>query len=199
MSESFSINQTKPTRPDLPADFVQNPQLLEQLTEWQRTPLTLISAPADYGKTTWVSGWLETVDVPNVWITLDEHDDDMIRFLTHFLAAIRAIFPDALEDTLALINASELPSVPALANSLVSDLNQITADYVLVLDNYQSMEQMAVHDLLSALLLDSPPSMHLILCTRFDPPLDLTNLRAQNRIIEIRARELGLKQAEATE
>lgn len=199
MSESFPIDQSKLTRPAIPAEFVPRPQLMEQLAGWRQRSLTLISAPAGYGKTRLVSNWLETADFPNAWISLDEGDDDLIQFLTHFLAAIRAIYPDALETTLALLNASDQPPVQTLANSLLNGLGQITADYLLVLDNYHSIEQMAVHDLLSALLLTPPPSMHLLLCTRYDPPIDLTNLRAQNRMTEIRARELRLIQAEAPE
>ena len=76
------------------------------------------------------------MDLPNAWVSLDEHDDDLIQFLTYFLAAIRSIFPDALEDTLALANAPEPPPVQTLANSLINDLDQITAGYILVLDDY---------------------------------------------------------------
>ena len=89
--------------------------------------------------------------------------------------------------------------VQTLANSLINDLDEITADYVLVLDDYQSIGQMDIHDLLSALLRYPPPSMHLVLATRSDPPLDLINLRAQNRITEIRARKLQFNQTEVSE
>jgi len=197
MTETFPIITTKLYRPPLQPDFVPRPQLLEQFDGWQQRPLTLISAPAGYGKTTLVSSWLETAGFPHAWISLDKNEDDLTQFLTHFLAAIRAIFPDILEGTLVPNNGLEQPPVQALTNSLINDLAQITAAYVLVLDNYHCIEQMAIHDILSALLLTPPPSMHLILSTRFDPPIDLINLRAQNCITEIRARDLSFNQAEA--
>ena len=175
------------------------PQLLGQFEEWQRTPLTLISAPTGYGKTALVSSWLETMEFPNAWVTLDEGDDNLVQFLNCFLAAIRSIFPEAVEDTLVPSNGSEQPPVQALANSLINDLDQITADYALVLDNYHAIAQMDNHEIVSALLLTPPPSLHLVLCTRFDPPLDLSSLRAKNRLMEIRARELCPVQAEVAE
>jgi len=196
MAETFPIVKTKLHRPPLPADFVPLLQLLEQLAGWQQRPLTLVSAPAGYGKTTLVSSWLETMDLPKAWVSLDESDDDLFQFLSYFLAALRSIFPRAMEATLALLDAPEPPPVQTLANSLINELDQITAGYVLVLDNYHSIQQMEIHDLLSALLLNPPPSMHLVLVTRSDPPLDLVTLQAQNRITEIRARELRFIPAE---
>ena len=102
MTETSPIIKFKLQRPPLQADFVPRPQLFEQLTRWQQRPLTLISAPAGYGKTTLVTGWLETVGIPKAWVSVDEHDDDLLQFLNCFLAAIRSIFPHTLEDTLAL-------------------------------------------------------------------------------------------------
>jgi LuxR family maltose regulon positive regulatory protein len=196
MEETFPIIKNKLYRPPPQPDYVPRLRLLEQFEGWQQRPLTLISAPAGYGKTTLVTGWLETMDLPKVWVSLDGRDDDLVRFLNYFLAATRSIFPHTMEDTLALLNAPEKPTIQALTDSLINDLDQITAGYVLVLDNYHAIQQMDIHDLLSALLLNPPSSMHLVLVTRNDPPLDLINLRAQNRVIEIRARELRFNQVE---
>ncbi|MGD9148583.1 MAG: hypothetical protein PVI80_23675, partial [Anaerolineae bacterium] len=87
MAETFPIIQTKLYRPPLQADFLPRPQLLEQLDGWQQRPLTLVSAPAGYGKTTLVSSWLESLECSTAWLSLDEHDKDLDLFLSYFLAS----------------------------------------------------------------------------------------------------------------
>ena len=198
MTVAFPLIQTKFHRPPLQADFVPRPHLLERLDGWQQRPLTLISAPAGYGKTTLVSSWLDTLDDPNAWVSLDEQDNDLALFLAYFLTAVRSMFPDTALDTLALVNAPELPPIQVLTNSLINDLNQITIDFVLVLDDYHSIEDLDIHDLVSGLLRYPPPTMHVVLATRSDPPLDLVNLRAKSTITEIRALDLRFNRAEAS-
>jgi LuxR family maltose regulon positive regulatory protein len=148
---------------------VPRPHLLERLDLRRQRPLTLISAPAGYGKTTLVSSWLDTLDAPSAWVSLDEQYDDLMLFLAYFLTAIHSMFPDAAEDTLALANGPEQPPIQLLTNSLINDLNQITVD------------------------------MQIVLTTRSDPPLDLVNMRAKSTITEIRALDLRFNQAEASE
>jgi LuxR family maltose regulon positive regulatory protein len=136
---------------------------------------------------------------PSAWVSLDEQDNDLALFLAYFLTAVRSMFPDVAQDTLALINGSEQPPVQVLTNSLINDLNQITIDFVLVLDDYHSIQDVDIHDLISGLLHYPPPTMQIVLATRSDPPLDLVNLRAKNTVIEIRALDLRFNQAEAAD
>jgi LuxR family maltose regulon positive regulatory protein len=199
MTVAFPIIQTKLHRPPLQADFVPRPHLLERLDGWQQRPLTLISAPAGYGKTTLVSSWLDTLDAPSAWVSLDEQDNDLILFLAYFLTAVCSMFQDAAQDTLALVNAPEPPPIQVLTNSLINDLNQITVDFVLVLDDYHSIQDVDIHDLISGLLRYPPPTMQIVLTTRSDPPLNLVKLRAKSTIVELRALDLRFSQAEASD
>ena len=118
---SSGLSQTKLYRPPLQADFIARPQLLEQFEGWQQRPLTLVSAPAGYGKTTLVSSWLESLECPTAWLSLDEHDNDLGLFLTYFLACVQTSFPDAFEETVALTGGAELPPLRVLSNSLSSE------------------------------------------------------------------------------
>jgi ATP/maltotriose-dependent transcriptional regulator MalT len=95
--------QTKLNRPSLPADMVYRPRLTQWLKWHQRRPLTLVSAPAGYGKSTLINCWLSSADCPSAWVSLDEHDNQLGNFLSYFLAAVQAIFPNALPETQTLL------------------------------------------------------------------------------------------------
>ena len=125
MAKAFPLIRTKLYRPLLQVDFVHRPQLLEQLDGWQHRPLTLVSAPAGYGKSTLVSYWLESLDCPAAWLSLDEQDNDLQVFLTYFLAGIQTIFPDAVDESAALISGADLPPLQLLTNSLVNELDRL--------------------------------------------------------------------------
>jgi LuxR family maltose regulon positive regulatory protein len=171
---------------------VLRPQLLEKLNTYLERPLTLVSAPAGYGKTTLVSSWLSSLDSPSAWVSLDEYDDDLEIFLTYFLTAVRSLFPDAANDSLALLHAPELPPIRVLVSTLLNDLTQIDGSYVLVLDDYHTIHSMDIHDVIGGLLRYPPPGLHLVLATRKDPPLKLIDLRARSWLNDIRIQELRL-------
>ncbi|MDX2465089.1 MAG: hypothetical protein QNK31_11345, partial [Porticoccus sp.] len=158
--------------------------------------LTLLSAPAGYGKSTLVSCWLETLDSPTAWVSLDEYDNDLPFFMAYLLTAVNNIFPDTMTDTIALLNGAELPPIRVLINTLINELNQIETDYVLVLDDYHAIHNMDIHDVMSGLLRYPPPTLHLVITTRQDPPLDLLTLRAKSRLHEIRTLDLRFTQEE---
>ncbi len=163
MTDTLPLIRTKLYRPRITADLVSRPRLLERLDWTQGRPLTLVVAPAGYGKTTLVSTWLDTTDRPNAcgvpteirvtglpgrWLSLDENDSNLSLFLTYFLAATRTIFPDAGPGTEALLRAVTLPPIPVLARTLINDLDQLEGKFVLVLDDYHLIRERAVHDLL---------------------------------------------------
>ena len=190
MAETFPIIHTKLYRPPLHADFIPRPQLLEQLEGWQQRPLTLVSAPAGYGKTKLVSSWLELLECPSAWLSLDEHDRDLRLFLTYFLASVQTSFPDAVEETVALMGAAELPPLRVLSNSLANELNQLPQRLVLVLDDYHVISKSRIDELLSELLEHPPSRLHLVIATRTDPPINLNRLRALGKVTEIRTQQL---------
>ena len=157
-----TILRTKLHRPPIPGADVHRPRLLEYLDQRRERPLTLVSAPAGYGKSVLISSWLETCDVPNAWLSLDEHDADLRQFLLYFLAAIQTMFPDAVNETMTLANAPPLPPVSALARSLVNELDSIERNFILMLDDIHRIQEKSVHDFLTELL-QYPPGP----CTLF--------------------------------
>ena len=193
-----SLIQTKLNRPPLPVDLVARPRLTEWLEQRRGRPLTLVSAPAGYGKSTLISCWLESVDRPAAWLSLDEYDNELGGFLLYFLAAIQTIFPNAVPETQDLLMATHLPPISAIANNLINELDQIAAPFILVLDDYHLIENQIIHDLLNELLLHPPRSLHLVLGTRMDPLLPLVTLRANCQVTEIRTQDLRFNQGETT-
>jgi len=194
-NEVFLIN-TKLYRPQIPENLVARPKLLEHLHSRRQRRLTLVSAPAGYGKTTLVSSWLEEGDWPCAWLSLDEYDDDRVTFLSYFIAAIQTICPDVGQETQALLKAPSLPPSPMLARSLIAELDQIDLPFVFVLDDYHFIHQTAIHELLTELLRHPPQSLHLVITTRSEPPLALSKLRARGQMTEIRLEELSFTQVE---
>jgi len=161
-----------------------------------RQPLTLVSAPAGYGKSTLAKCWLDAMDLPHAWVSLDEHDDDLVVFLNYFLAAVQSIFPDVGDGTLALLKVSPLPPLSSISRCLINELAQIDQHFVLVLDDYHQIHETSINELINMLLHHPPHTMHLVICTRLDPLLSLVKLRAQGQITEIRAQDLRFTQEE---
>lgn len=149
--------------------------------------LTLVSAPAGFGKSTLVSSWLAERGVQAAWLSLDEGDNDPVRFWTYLIAAIQTVHQEAGSEARQMISTPQLHSSEPEAISLINDISQFTDDLILVLDDYQVIEIRQVHTDLSYLLEHQPPNLHLILITRVDPPVSLARLRAHDHLVEIRA------------
>jgi len=196
--ESLPIIQTKLQRPPTPVDLVPRPHLTAWLEQRLGRPLTLVSAPAGYGKSTLVSCWLESFDCPLAWVSLDEHDDDLVTFLNYFLEAMQIILPGVGNETLALIQVTPLPPLHVIITSLINELAQIEEPFVLVLDDYHQIHTTAIHELLDDLLLHPPINFHLVICTRLDPLLSLSRLRAHAQLTEIRTQDLRFNQDETS-
>jgi len=178
--------------------MVWRPRLTTYLKKRQQSrPLTLVSAPAGYGKSTLISCWLESVDCPTAWLSLDEQDNELEGFLRYFLAAIQTIFPNVLLETENLLASAPLPPPAAIAKSLINEIDQIGEFFILVLDDYHLVEKQGIHDLLNELLLYSPPNLHLVISTRMDPPLSLVTLRAKGWVTEVRIPSLRFTQEES--
>jgi LuxR family maltose regulon positive regulatory protein len=188
----FKLIQTKLNHPRVDQDFVTRSRLNKKLNQSISRPLTLISAPAGYGKTTLVSSWLETWDSSSTWLSLDERDSHLTTFLNYFLAAIQSIFPEACNESALLLKATSLPPVPFIAGSVLNDLNEINQPFVLVLDDYHTIHEKAIHEFLSELLRYPPENMHLILITRHNPILPVASMRAKGTLSEIRSHDLRL-------
>jgi LuxR family maltose regulon positive regulatory protein len=172
--------------------------LWKRLDESSRLALTLVSAPAGYGKSVLVAGWLPEAGRPCGWLSLDEQDSDPILFLPYVLAAIESALPGQALALSAALDIAAPPPVEELAALLINDLEELQEDLVLVLDDYQAIREPGVHDILASVLRRPPPRLHLILLTRADPPLPLAALTAAGLMDSIRFEELRFTEAEAT-
>lgn len=184
----LGTSSIKLTPQALSDDTVSRARLLARLNA--RRPLTLVEAPAGYGKTTLVIDWLSKVQVPYAWLSLDEYDNSLLSFLEYLISSIRGLYPDSCKETLALVNAATSPPDAVIGRSLTDDLASIGAHFVLVLDEYHTIKNLAIHQFMGDLLTWQPRNIEIVLITRHEPPLPLPAMRAHNRVTEIRAREL---------
>ena len=199
MEKTFPILHTKLHPPVAPVDFVTRPKLVKRLDERRGRPLTLVSAPAGYGKSTLVSSWLTGCNGAGVWISLDENDNNPHQFITYLLAGLQKIMPTIGETFKGMLRAAELPPIEHIAASLVNAIDQIPVDFILALDDYHVIRDPKIHDLMADLLRHPPRPMHLVLVSRRDPPLPITGLRAQGKVTEVRVQDLRFSMGETAE
>lgn len=180
-----SIQYTKLVRPPLLPGLVPRSDLVVRLDALLSRPLTLVSAPAGYGKTTMASLWLEAWDGPYAWLTLHDKENDPFKFVAHLLAAVGNTFPRSCGNVRSVLQTPEPPPVPDLIRLLVNDLSQIEERFILVLDDFHHIRNHTVHNILDRLLRYPLPNMHLMLLTRRDPPFLTSALRGQGKVSEI--------------
>ena len=176
-------------------DLVPRPRLIERLDAGLNRKLTLISAPAGFGKTTLLSNWVASLDLPVAWVSLDEVDNDRTTFLVYFVAALQTI-ESGISETVIL--APQPPPIEFVLTELINEIALIEQNFILVLDDYHVIEAPEVHNTLTFLLDHLPPKMHLVLTSRSDPLLQIPSLRAKGQITELRAENLRFTTQEAT-
>ena len=165
----------------------------------RRRRLTLISAPAGFGKTTLVSEWVAGCGRPVAWLSLDEGDNDPARFLTYLVAALQTIAANIGEGVLAVLQSPQPPPTESILTALLNEITTIPDNFILVLDDYHVIDSKPVDDALTFLLEHLPPQMHLVIATREDPHLPLARLRARGQLTELRAADLRFTPSEAAE
>jgi len=178
-------------------NVVSRPRLLERLNKGVHGKLTLISAPAGFGKTTLVSEWVAGIEQPTAWLSLDEGENDPTRFITYLVAALQTLAPSIGEGVLSALQSPQPPPIEALLVALLNDLSTIQDPFVLVLDDYHLLDSQAIDQALTSLVEHLPPHMHLVIATREDPRLPLARLRARGYLTEVRAADLRFTSAEA--
>src|SRR3954454_14334916 len=194
---STLILTTKLYIPPPPSKVVLRPRLIEQLNAGLQRKLTLISAPAGFGKTTLVSAWGAECDRSVAWLSLDAGDSDPTRFLTYLVAALRTIAAHIGEGVLSVLQSPQPPPTESILTALLNEITTIPDNFVLVLDDYHVIDAKAVDHALTFLLEHLPPHMHLVIATREDPPLPLARLRAGGYLTELRAVDLRFTALEA--
>jgi LuxR family maltose regulon positive regulatory protein len=201
-AQDVPLLKTKLYIPPARADLVERPRLLERLNAGLGGKLTLISAPAGFGKTTLVTQWLGAAGYPSAWLSLDEGDNDPARFLAYLVAALRTMdgraeLGNVGEGALGALQSPQPPPVEAVLTVLINEIATISTAFILVLDDYHLIQAQRVHDAVTFLLDHMPTSMHLVLTTRADPPLPIARLRARRQLVELRQADLRFTPGEA--
>jgi len=212
---ALPILATKVYIPPPRSKSVLRPRLMERLNEGLERKLTLVSAPAGFGKTTLVSEWTAGCGRPIAWLSLDEGDNDPSRFLTYLILALQTLALPALaartvspvkgmvanigEGALRALQSPQPPPTEAILTTLLNEITAITDHFILVLDDYHLIDSKPVDHALAYLLKHLPPQMHLVIATREDPNLPLARLRARSQLIELRASDLRFTPSEAAE
>lgn len=202
------LNNPRPTTSELPlletklylpkwsADLVSRPRLIDRIHPKRK--LTLVSAPAGFGKTTLLAEWVAAVPTgPVAWVSLDQSDNDPAVCWIYLITALHKIQPSLGERSLALLQSPQPPPIESVLMTLLNELTAVEADIVLLLDDYHVIATQAVHDGIGFLLSHLPPQVHLIIASRADPPLSLARLRSHKELTELRVNDLRFTPDEA--
>ena len=195
----LSVLATKLNIPSSKPNYIQRSHLIEQLNEGLYRKLSLISAPAGFGKTTLVSEWAASCGRPTAWLSLDEGDNNLSRFLIYLISALQTISANVGE---GLLNGLQSPQPPSTESVLTTLINRITTaldSFVLVLDDYHVIESKAVDDALIFLIEYAPAGVHIVISTREDPNLNLSRYRVRDELTELRANDLRFNPVEAAD
>ena len=173
-------------------------RLNSKLDAGKYVPLTLISAPAGFGKTMLIGTWIQQRESKAAWVTLESKDDELVRFWRYVIAALKRLHPVIGEQIEVWLQELQPPNVEEMLTVLINALVALPHDVLLVLDNYQVITAPSIHHSLGFLLEHVPPHFHLIIATRVDPPLPLARFRVQGELVELRAADLRFTEDEAT-
>jgi len=196
---SVSLLLTKLNIPHTRASGVIRPRLTEKLFDGVNRPgsFVLLSGPAGFGKTTLLSEFVGQLGQPVAWVSLDEGDNDPIRFWTYLITACQSFQPKVGESALAFFQTSQPLPDDAIPTILINDLVRLESDLILILDDYHLIHNPFIHAALGFLLDHIPDRLHLVLSTRVDPPWPLARFRARGQLLEIRAVDLRFTTEEA--
>ncbi len=209
---SASLLSTKLFIPPPRANAIARPRLTERLNEGLSAGcmLILISAPAGFGKTTLVSEWITALTpdpspsgrgegVRAAWVSLDEGDNDPVRFWSYLIAACQTVQAGLGTSAQAVLQSPQQLPVDTVPTILINDIASLDGEMVLILDDYHTIRNETIHAAFSFLLEHLPGKLHVVVSTRVDPPLPLARFRARNQLVEIRARDLRFGVEEAAE
>ncbi len=192
--------ETKLYVPRLRRGLVSRPRLTERLSRGAESKLTLISAPAGFGKTTLLAEWVAATPAeerPTAWLSLDPSDKETASFWTYMITALQTVAPGVGARALSLLQGPQPPPIETVLATLLNELGAMPNDVVLVLDDYHVVDAHDIGDGMAFLLEHLPPEVHLVIATRADPALPLARLRARGELVEIRAADLRFTPDEA--
>ena len=187
---STPVLATKFFVPSLRPGLVLRCRLIDHLNAASQRRLTLVSAPAGYGKTTLINSWLHETRIPSAWFSLEEEDNDPSRFLGYFTLALQRLAPAIGSDLLGMFQGAPSAPYETLVTLLINQIAELETPFILVLDDFHVIHAQAILEVFAFLLERMPPQMHLVLLSRTDPSLPLARLRARDQILDIRADQL---------
>jgi LuxR family maltose regulon positive regulatory protein len=196
---------TKLNAPTNPPRLTRRSRLTDQLNTYLidnnafQRKLTLVSAPAGYGKTTLIVEWLNTLNVLNTWLSLDSGDNDPIRFFAYLVAALQQIDPAIGSSIDRLPQSGQPPPMEVLFRHLINEITAQPSPFVIALDDYHEINNPEIHRATAFLLEHQPQTMHLVLLTREDPPIPLARLRSREQVADIRQDGLRFTVDEVTQ
>lgn len=202
------INRFLKTKFHIPAwrtGAVSRPRLVDRLQTGlnEGCKLTLVSAPAGYGKTTLIAEWIHAISNGNqpdarvACFALDEGDNDPVRFIGYFVSALKSVDEELAENMLSLLGVPQLPPLAAIFDEIINELTGLPHSIIFVLDDYHLINNVKLHDALEYFIDHQPPFFHLAMTTREDPPFSLARMRARGQMTEIRAHDLRFTTEEA--
>ena len=198
---TYQVLSTKLYVPPIHSSLVQRPRLVQHLESGYQSGrrVTLVSAPAGFGKTTLIREWITDRDFgkPFGWLSLDDGDNDPARFLIYFVSAIQKVNAKIGKSILTSLNSSQVPPLLDLVEALINEISSQSKPFLIILDDYHLIKKVEAHSILQLLLKRQPESLHLVIITREDPPFSLPRMRVQGQITEIRERDLRFTQVEA--
>ena len=192
--------ETKLHVPRAPAARIARARLCERFAHGDEAALTVVSAPAGFGKTTAVTEWLDAIPSGSrrrAWLSLDDRDNDVVTFWTYVVAALRTALGDGFGVASSTMLTTSQAPVDVVIATLLNELLGIDSDLVLVLDDYHVITAVAIHESVSMLLERLPPRVRVVIASRVDPPLPLGRLRVQGKLLEVRAGDLRFTVDEA--
>jgi LuxR family transcriptional regulator, maltose regulon positive regulatory protein len=187
---SMPLIATKFFIPAANQEFIHRDRLLKQLNDYHSKKITLVCAPAGFGKTTLVSDWIQTHNIYSSWISIDESDNDLIRFYTYIIQSLQKIDKAIGKELVTKFEVNEPLNSDTIITYLINDITESREHFILVLDDYHLINTATIHQSLVFFLDNLPENIHLIITTRTTPPLQIAKLRARNQIIEIQSKDL---------
>lgn len=184
---------TKIIIPPLSPRQIERPRLFKHMAEGTQRALTLIIAPAGFGKTTLAAAWAQSGQMAVSWLSLQSTDCSRERFLTYLIQALKTISPDIGKTTLALLHSGSLEGVLI---ALINDLAEVKSDFALILDDYHNVDSPEINKILEFLLENRPATFHLIILSRVEPSLYTARMRALDQVNEINFKDLRFTETE---
>ena len=171
-------------------NLVSRPRLVKHLNGGLDKKLTIIAAPAGFGKTTLLSEWIPQSSRCVTWFSIDEADNDSARFWAYFITSLQQLRSDLGEGALSLLQSLHTPQIASILTTLINEVTAFPDAFAIVLDDYHLIDSQFIHGALTYLIAHLPTNMHMVISTRVDPPLPLARLRARDKLTELRANDL---------